>query len=168
MRNGFLWTVPANVSNLSKGLWEPVIYSQWPEIYIITWTCNWHPPCVAFWSEAQGTWACVGLYSGRWSCGTEPVTCGIYLYVDSIRVELNFQILCWYLRTACWCGKAYTHIHTHKHTHWNWSTNLHTHTHTEIGSQIYLLRLLLAVTVFDTSLVSHDLTNIEKYSSGIL
>ena len=59
---------------------------------------------------------------------------------------------------------------THRNTHTlklvHKST--HTHTHTEIGSQIYLLRLLLAVTVSDTSLVSHDLTNIEKYWSGIL
>ena len=34
--------------------------------------------------------------------------------VDSVRIELNSQTLCWHRRIACWCGEASIP------TFWNW------------------------------------------------
>ena len=56
-----------------------------------------------------------GIWRGLQSCGTEPFTSAIwfYLWVESVRTELNSQTLCWHLRVACWCGEAPPrHTHT--------------------------------------------------------
>ena len=54
----------------------------------------------------------IGVWSGEQSCGTEPLSCGIwcYLWVNSIRFELNCRTSRWCWRIA-WCGKGPT-------THW--------------------------------------------------
>ena len=60
--------------------WEPLIYSWWVRSTGDNRTCNW---CEVGWGQ---------------SCGTEPLTSGIwcYLQVDSVRIELN-------CRTCSWC-----------------------------------------------------------------
>ena len=55
-----------------------------------------------------------GTWSGQ-SCWTEPLTCGIwcYLWVESVRIELNYRTPSWHQRIAWWCGKPQkTHTHT--------------------------------------------------------
>ena len=52
-----------------------------------------------------------GIWSGGQSCGTEPLTCGMWchLQVDSVRIELNCSILSWCLRIGWWCGNTHTY-----------------------------------------------------------
>ena len=76
----------SNLIELEEGSWEPLICSQvgrklWVTRGPTTW--DWH---------LKGGW-------GQ-SCGTEPLTCGIwhYLQVDSVRIKFN-------CRTPSWCHR---------------------------------------------------------------
>ena len=52
--------------------WEPQFITSWSEVQVTMWTCNWH-------------------LKWRQSCGTEPLTCGIWCYfqVDGVRIMLS-------------------------------------------------------------------------------
>ena len=55
-----------------RGSWEPQFITSWSEVQVTMWTCNWH-------------------LKWRQSCGTEPLTCGIWCYfqVDGVRIMLS-------------------------------------------------------------------------------
>ena len=55
-----------------RGSWEPQYITSWSEVQVTMWTCNWH-------------------LKWRQSCGTEPLTCGIWCYfqVDGVRIMFN-------------------------------------------------------------------------------
>ena len=128
----FLWVLWATLAiNPTQGrghrnLWFIASHSEVRETAL---SYDWHPDLrghhwklqfVASWSDAQiTTWACDRHLKWQVASGTEPLTCGIwfYLQVESVRIQLNSQTSCWHLRTARWCREVYTHAHTHTHTH---------------------------------------------------
>ena len=76
------WVLWANQSNSRRRSWESLI-ARWPEVQVITWTCDWHSKLEGVVGtsnlETVGSqltpWACNWcLKSGRGqSCRTEPV-----------------------------------------------------------------------------------------------
>ena len=87
-----------------RGSLEPPVCSC-SEAQVTTWVWDWHLKCM-----------CVG--EGQ-SCGTEPLTCGIwyYLWVDSIRTELNY-------RTPSWCQDLLVGVgNPLPCMDWNWDLN---------------------------------------------
>ena len=82
---------------------KPVLQKNTMHIHTITQNAhstdnqldNWHLKCVCVW------------WGDRQFCRTEPLTCGIwcYLQVDTVRIKLNCTTPSWCLRIVWWCGK---------------------------------------------------------------
>lgn len=70
------------------------------EAQVIMWASDW----LLKWVEEQ-------------SCRTEPLTCGICLWVNSDRTELKCRTLLVAQRIACWRGKSLPHVGIDTWTH---------------------------------------------------
>ena len=89
--------------NPRRGHWNLQSIANWSKAQVTTWTGDWQLK----WGGGGGSVA------GRSECLTYRMWC--YLWVDSVRIELNFKILIWSPKIAWWYGKPplpNTHIYT--------------------------------------------------------
>ena len=83
------------------------------------------------------------------SCGTEPLTCGIwcYLHVHGVRIELNGRTSIWYQSIVWWCRKTLSK--------WNWVDQNFYHGYVSFYLSINWLTGILVISIWGFTKYSH-------------